>query len=271
MIKRIVSVVAVAILAIGVAGCSGSNSDSIQVSGSTSVAPLMEKIKAAYTKDNKVEIAINPDGSSAGIKAADAKVSNIGMSSRVLSDDEKGLKLTDDVIALDAIAIIVNTDNKITNISLDQLKNIYAGKITNWKDLGGANQPITLVSRESGSGTKTAFEETLKLLNEDGSSKVDTLKPITANSSGAVLENVKTKPGSIGYISVESADKSVKVLSLDKVKPEEKTILDKTYKLSREFHLVYKEANDQTKKFLDYINSAEGKKVIKAAGFVPKN
>lgn len=139
---------------------SEAKSYTIEVAGSTSVAPLMEKLGAAYHGANPaVTINVNGTGSSDGIKAANQKTSELGMSSRNLKAAEKGYGLTELVIAVDAIAAIVHPSNPVQNLSIEQIKAIYTGKIKNWKDVGGRNSPIAVVSREPGSGTRGAFEE----------------------------------------------------------------------------------------------------------------
>ncbi|MEG0283249.1 MAG: phosphate ABC transporter substrate-binding protein [Erysipelotrichales bacterium] len=269
MKKKILGVFGVLLLVV-LTGCGGQDKE-INVSGSTSIAPLMEKLVAAYTKDNKVTINVNADGSSAGIKAASEGVSQIGMASRDLKDDEKKLGLTNDVIAKDAITIIVNKNNKVKDLSKKQIKDIFSGKIKNWSKVGGANQPITVLSREDGSGTRSAFEELFELLNIDETSMINNAKPVIANSTGAVLENVKSKDGAIGYISLGSLNDEVHSLSVDKVSPSEQTVLNNTYLVSRPFLLVSKDANEETKKFIDFIKSKEGQKIVSEEGYVKLN
>lgn len=258
------------ILVVSLTGCSSSGGGAnLEISGSTSMAPLMEKVKEAYVKKTHKEISISPDGSSAGIKAASAGVSDIGMSSRPLDSDELKLGMHDYKIAIDAIGVIVSGQNKVNNLSVEQIQKIFSGKITNWKEVGGADIPIVLVSRESGSGTKSAFEETIGLLNEDGSSMVDVNGPITVNSTGAVIENVGSKKGAIGYMSLESVDEKVKMIGVDGVKPDEHSIADGKYKLSRDFHLIYKDDTGEVKEFVNYLKSKEGQEEIRKAGYIP--
>ncbi|MDL2211378.1 phosphate ABC transporter substrate-binding protein [Erysipelotrichaceae bacterium OttesenSCG-928-M19] len=249
-------------------GCSGKDDGGkIEISGSTSIAPLMTKLVEEYQNKGSIKININADGSSAGIKAASEGISDIGMVSREVEDDELALGLSCDVIAIDAIAVIVNKDSAITNLTKEQLHDIYAGKITNYSQIGGKDLPIELTTRETGSGTRDAFEETMSLLNEDKSSKVSS-KAIVANSTGAVIENVKQKEGAIGYISLGSVDESIKVLSLNGIEPSEENVKANKYLLTRNFNLVTKEINEDTKAFLEFISSSEGQKVITDEGYI---
>lgn len=247
-----------------------SSSTGITISGSTSVTPLMEDLVAEYKKTNDVEIVVNSDGSSAGIKAAAEGVSDIGMSSRELKDDELNLGLTNQVIALDAIGVIVHPNNKVSGLTLDQITKIFSGQIKNWKEVGGADLPIVLVSREDGSGTRGAFEELVDLLNEDDSSKVDANNPVIGNSTGAVIENVSQKEGAIGYASVGSLEDTVKTIKVDKVLPTEDNILNGTYKIARNFNILTKEVSAEVQKFIDFILSAKGQAIVVDSGYVSK-
>ncbi|MDF9867489.1 phosphate transport system substrate-binding protein [Bacilli bacterium PM5-3] len=263
--KKIISLLI--FLSFGLMSCS--QKAEMEVSGSTSVAPLMNEIIFKYQKDHDMKINLTADGSSAGIKAVANNISNIGMSSRELNDEEKKLNLNSYVIALDAIGVIVNKDNGVNNISLQQLHDIYSGKITNWQDVGGKNLPIRVISREDGSGTRDAFEETVSLLNENKTSEVAKTKAIIVNSSGAILENVIQKKGAIGYISLGSANNDIKLLAINNVKPNEENIKAKKYLLSRDFIIVTKKENEIIKQFINYILSDEGQKIVKNNNYIP--
>ncbi|WP_423363195.1 phosphate ABC transporter substrate-binding protein [Mycoplasma sp. P36-A1] len=266
--KKLLKFFSIALLIVGLTGCSES-SIKMEISGSTSVAPLMEKLTSAYTKKTGEGIVLAADGSSAGIKAAASKVSDIGMSSRPLAEDELQLGLVDYKIAIDAIGVVVSNENSISNLTVNQLHDIFSGKITNWKELGGFDVPIVLVSRESGSGTKSAFEETADLIQEDKSSIVDTLGPIVVNSTGAVIENISEKKGAIGYISVDSVDEKIKLIGVNGIVPNEETISNNQYILSRDFHLLYMKENTDVKQFIEYLKSEDGQKEIRNSGFIP--
>ena len=260
-----VSVTLIMVLAFFLNACSSSSG--LEISGSTSIAPLMEDLVKAYEKETNINIHINADGSSAGIKAVNEGVSNIGMSSRELKGDEKDLGLNNLVIAYDAIGIVVNVDNDIENLTIDQLHDIFSGKIRNWKAVGGMNLPIVVISREDGSGTRGAFEEMIDLLNEDESSKVDASIPVIVNSTGATLENVRQKIGAIGYVSAGSIEGDVKILKVNGVLPTSESIRNQQYKISLNFNLLTKKEDEATQKFLEFILSEKGQSIINEKGF----
>ncbi|MEG0283496.1 MAG: phosphate ABC transporter substrate-binding protein [Erysipelotrichales bacterium] len=246
-------------------GCSSKSG--LEVSGSTSVAPVMTKLINEYKNKSDEHINLNADGSSAGIKGAASGISDIGMASRDLKDNEKeGLETT--IMAIDAIGIIVNEENPAKNLTLKQLEAIYKGDIKNWKDVGGEDLPIVLVSRENGSGTRSAFEEMTNTLNTDGSSTVDKLNPVIVNSTGATIENVRQKRGAIGYVSIGSLEEGVHVLNIDNIEPNEENIRNKKYSIARNFNLVYKDPSKETKEFLEFIMSKQGQKIVEEEGFV---
>lgn len=243
-------------------GCS--KSEVLEVSGSTSIAPLMEQLVKGYGKD----VNVNADGSSAGIKAVQEEVSDIGMVSRELKDKEQeGLETS--VIAKDAIAVVVNKNNSVKQLTKQQLQDIYTSKIKNWKDVGGKDLAIVLTTREDGSGTRSAFEEILDLLNEDKSSKIASPNLVVSNSTGSIIENVKQKEGAIGYVSLGSVDASLTTIALDNVIPNDQSIKENKYLLSRNFNLVSKNADKKTNEFLDFILSPDGQKIVKEQGFIP--
>lgn len=265
--KRRVQLIALALFSITLlAGCS--QKEGLEVSGSTSIAPVMQKIITSYKDDTNTQVNINADGSSAGIKAAASGISNIGMASRELEKEEDSLGLDHHVIAYDAIAVVVNKQNKVDNLNRKQLRDIFSGKIRNWKHVGGIDLPIVVVSREDGSGTRTAFEETLGLLNENKSSKINDSMPLIVNSTGGTLENVLQKEGAIGFVSYGSINDDVNLVSLDGVKPNRETVKNKDYLLSRNFNIVAKNPDQKTKDFIEYILSDKGQKIISEEGFI---
>lgn len=245
------------------ASSEGSKSATITISGSTSIGPLMEKEAAAYKKENSnVNIEIQQIGSSAGIKNAISGVSEIGMASRELKDEEKA-EVKETVIAFDGIGLIVHPNNTATNLTMDQIKQIYTGKITNWKEVGGKDAPIVVVSRDESSGTRSAFQELVDFTSEE-LEKSSTI----ADGNGSVKTTVATNENAIGYVSFETVDTSVKALTVDKVEPTPENVLAKTYPLSRPFILVYKDAKitEEGKKFIDYILSDAGQTIVEEAG-----
>ncbi len=241
----------------------GSKSATITISGSTSIGPLMEKEAAAYKKENSnVNIEIQQIGSSAGIKNAISGVSEIGMASRELKDEEKA-EVKETVIAFDGIGLIVHPNNTATNLTMDQIKEIYTGKITNWKEVGGKDAPIVVVSRDESSGTRSAFQELVDFTSEE-LEKTATI----ADGNGSVKTTVATNENAIGYVSFETVDTSVKALTVDNVEPTPENVLAKTYSLSRPFILVYTESKitEDGKKFIDYILSDAGQAIVEEAG-----
>ncbi len=233
-------------------------SGSLKMSGSTSVQPLAEELTQVFMKENpKVQITVTGGGSGVGIKdAADGKV-NIGNVSRNLKDsDPKGLVAT--TIAKDAIVIVVNPKNPVDKLTTDQVKKIFTGAITNWKDIGGKNAPIIVNSRTAPSGTFDFFKE--KFLGEDN--VVATAKQHASN--GLVRQAVAGNENAIGFISMGFMDSSVKAPTLDGVKPTLENAKNGTYKVVRPFIMVTKGApTGLAKSFLDFVLSSEGQSIVK--------
>ncbi|MDL2229344.1 phosphate ABC transporter substrate-binding protein [Treponema sp. OttesenSCG-928-L16] len=231
----------------------------IEVSGSTSVTPLMEKLAAEYAKANPgVRVNINGTGSSDGIKAAGQGTSELGMSSRNLKPEEKGLGLTELVIALDGIAVIVNPANPAANLTMEQIRDIYSGNITDWSQVGGKAGKIAVVSREPGSGTRGAFEEIIAFKDKLvlGATEFD--------GTGAVKAEVSRNADAIGYISLGSADSSVKLLAVEGTAASTANVINGTYKIARPFIIIYKDSSlgAGTKKFLDWIMAPQGQAIV---------
>lgn len=263
--KLIVSAVAIATIGMSLVGCGGkedaAENKKIAVSGSTSIGPLMEKFAASYEEKNSdISIEINQVGSSAGIKDTINGVSEIGMSSRELKEDEKS-KVDGAVIAYDGIAIITNKNNPIKNLTKAQIKDIYTGKITNWNQIpGGKDAPIVVVSREDGSGTRAAFEELV------GYKAEELIKKATISSgNGEVKTTVKGNENAIGFVSFEYLDDSINVLNVDNVAPTADAVKAKTYTLSRPFIVVTtkERLTDNGKNFIEFMKSEEGQKIVK--------
>lgn len=240
-----------------------SSSAAIAVSGSTSMGKLMENEAEAYEGANSgVSIEIQQIGSSAGIKNVISGVSEIGMASRELKAEEKS-EVKETTVAYDGIALAVSKENKATDITIEQMKKIFTGEITNWKDLGGDDAPIVVVSREEGSGTRDAFQEIV------GYTSDDMIKDATvAEGNGAVKSTVAGNKNAVGYISFEVLDDSVKALDVEGVTPLPENVQNKTYKLSRPFLLVYKDGklSEQGNKFMEYILSDEGQNIVEKSG-----
>lgn len=252
-------------------GC-GSNSEeggntTISISGSTSVGPLMGKLAEKFESENSnISIEINEVGSSAGIKDAINGVSEIGMSSRELKTEEaSAVKAT--TIAYDGIAIITNKNNPIKNITIDQIKGIYTGQITNWNQIeGGKDAPIVVVSREEGSGTRDAFQEIVGYKSEELLADA-----MISNGTGAVKETVAGNDNAIGFVSFEYLDDKVNIVNVENVEPKAELVQSGEYKISRPFILVNKTdgLSEEGQKLIDFILSDEGQTLVKENKAIP--
>ncbi len=243
------------------------NKETISISGSTSVGPLMGKLAESYeSKNSNISIEINEVGSSAGIKDAINGVSDIGMSSRELKSEEASL-LKATTIAYDGIAIITNKNNPIKNITIDQIKDIYTGKITNWNQIqDGEDSPIVVVSREEGSGTREAFQEIVGYKSEELISNA-----MIANATGAVKQMIIGNKNAVGFVSFEYLDDEVNVVKVENVEPKAELVQSGEYKISRPFLVVNKEGSlsEEGQKFIDFILSEEGQTMVKNNKAIP--
>lgn len=238
----------------------------ITMSGSTSMEKFSNAMNAAFMKKYpNIKAEAQFTGSSAGIEAVVAGTSNIGNSSRALKDEEKSKGIVENIVAIDGIAVIVNTKNSVEDITKEQLIKIYTGEIKNWKELGGNDKPITVIGREAGSGTRGAFEELLEI--EDKCKYAQEI-----DSTGAVVAKVVSTPDAIGYVSLDVIDDTVKAVKLDGVAPSEETIKAGDYTLSRPFVMATKgeitEQNENIKAYFDFIKSEEGKEITKSVGLI---
>lgn len=234
------------------AGCGrGDSTRVLNVSGSSTVLPMVTAAAEAYqAKYPGLKVGVQGGGSSAGIEAAITGASQIGTSSRDLKGDETKQGLYDTVIAIDAIAIIVNPSNKVSKLSKKQVKDIFTGKLTNWKEVGGADLPIVLINRDEASGTREAF--LTKAMDKMPFSKDAVVQP----GSGQVRSIVGSTPAAIGYMSLGYVTKDVKVIKYDGVVPTKTTLKKGEYKLQRELHFFTKgKPNGEAKKFTDYMLS----------------
>lgn len=238
---------------------SGAGAVTISISGSTSVGPLMEKVQEKYEEENSnVTLEIQQNGSGAGIKDVVGGVSEVGMSSRELKDEEK-TSVEGTTIAYDGIALLVNPENTVKNISLEDVKKIYTGEITNWKELGGKDSPIVVVSREEGSGTRDAFQEIVGYESEELTKDAS-----ISDGSGAVKTTVAGNVNAIGFASFEYIDDTVSALNIDDVEPTAENVKAGDYKISRPFILVTTKDNltDEGQKLIDFILSSEGQQIV---------
>ena len=241
-------------------------SDKVTVSGSTSVGPLMEKEAEKFKEENEgINVEINQLGSSAGIKDAITGTVQIGMSSRDLKEQEKAEGLIEVEIAYDGIAIITNKSNKIKSLTMTQVKDIYTGKITNWKDVGGKDGAIVVVSREDGSGTRDAFQEIVGYTSEELVKDAQ-----IGDGSGNIKTTVSGNEHAIGFISFEYIDDSINAVKIDNVEPTASNVKNDSYKVSRPFLLVYKEDNlkENGNKLINFILSEEGQKIVEENGLI---
>ena len=228
------STVLVGSLAVGCGSGSSSNDGSkVTVSGSTSVGPAMESIAEKYQADNQgVTVEIQQVGSSAGIKNTIEGTSQIGMASRDLKDEEKNAGLKETEIALDGIALVTHKNNTVKDLTVDQIKGIYTGKITNWKDVGGKDAPIVVLSREDGSGTRDGFQEKVGFESE-----ALTKEAQISDGNGNIKSTVAGNENAIGYTSFSYLDESINSTQIDGVDPTAENAKSGKYKLARPFLL----------------------------------
>lgn len=247
-------------------GSSSNNKYTLSISGSTSVGPLTEKLADKYEEKNEINIEVNQIGSSAGITNATNGVSEIGMSSRDLKEEEKKNGLKESIIAYDGIVVVTHPSNKVKNLTMEQVKQIFTGKVTNWKELGGDDMEIVVVSREDGSGSRDAFQEIV-----DYTSGELVRTAIVASGNGNIKTTVATNKHAVGFISFEYIDDSISTVDINGVEATAENVLQQKYSLSRPFLFVYKEEylNDEGQKFIDYILSPEGQAIVSETGVIP--
>lgn len=243
-------------------------SGSVSTDGSTSMEEVIGALGEQFMMDNSgVTVTYNPTGSGSGIEAVKNGSCDIGLSSRALKDEEKASGLTETTVALDGIAIIVNAENTVTDLSIDQIAQIYTGAVTDWSELGGTAGTIAVIGRESGSGTRDGFESITG--TEDACVLAQEL-----SSTGAVIEAVRTTPGAIGYASLSAVEgqEGITVLTVGGVAPSEATVLDGSYAIQRPFVFVTKtdgELSEAAQAFFDFATSTAASDLIANAGAVP--
>ena len=243
-------------------------SGTVATDGSTSMEKVIGALGEAFMEANPdTTFTYTPTGSGSGIQAVQEGRCDIGLSSRALKDAEKEAGLTETVLAYDGIAMIVNPANPVEDLSLEQIADIYTGKITNWSEVGGNDSQIVLIGREAGSGTRGGFEEIVGVV--DACQYRQEL-----SSTGDVITTVAQNPDAIGYASLAAVKDTVKALKVAGVTPTEATVKDGTYTIQRPFVLATKtgeKLNDVAQAFFDYATSAEAGEIITAAGAVPAN
>ena len=240
--RKIASVLSAAVLTLTLCACSsGSSTSSITVAGSTTCLPIAEIAAEGFKEETGIDVLVSGLGSSAGIEAVSAGTADIASSSRGLNADEQDLGLTPIVIAHDGIAVIVNDDNPVDNLSTEQLRDIYAGKITNWKEVGGEDLKIQVINRDEASGTREAFR--------------------TRGAIGYI---------SLGFVESLNAKTSVKAVSVNHVEASEKTVASGGYPISRDLYFFVKGTpSQQAQDYIDYVTSEKMDKQIREAGFIP--
>ena len=241
-------------------------SGTVSLAGSTSMQKLCEAMIESFSEEYPdITVTAEYTGSGAGLEAVAAGKTDIGNASRALKDSEKAAGVEENIVAIDGIAVIANKAGKVLDLTTEQLSDIYTGKTTNWKDLGGDDEAIVVIGREAGSGTRGAFEELLKI--EDKCAYAQEL-----DSTGGVLAKVAATPGSIGYVSLDVVDDTVTALSLNGVAPTEENIVAGSYTLSRPFVMATKGTvdaqSDAVKTWFGYVESDAGKAVITGLGLI---
>ena len=281
--KKLLTVILAGALSLALlAGCGSSNNaassatsasggeltGSVATDGSTSMKSVIGALGEAFQNANSgVTFTYNPTGSGSGIQAVSEGRCDIGLASRGLKDDEKSSGLTETVLAYDGIAVVVSPENPVSDLTLAQIADIYTGKITNWKDVGGNDAEIVLIGREAGSGTRDGFESITG--TEEACQYRQEL-----TSTGDVIATVSQNPNAIGYASLSAVKDTVKALSVGGVAPSEDTVKDGSYVIQRPFVLVTKDGvalNPAAQTFFDYATSAEAAPIIAQAGAVAAN
>ena len=279
LLKKIITILCIAVMALSLfAGCGQKADDNnmaaaggtVSTDGSTSMEKVIGALGESFMEANSgTTFTYNPTGSGSGIQAVSEGRCDIGLSSRALKDDEKASGLKETTLALDGIAIIVNPQNPVKDLTLEQIAKIYTGEITNWKDVGkdvgGNDAEIVLIGREAGSGTRDGFESIT-----DTKDACQYRQELT--STGDVITTVSQNPNAIGYASLAAIKDSVKALTVNGVAPTEATVKDGTYLVQRPFVLVTKEGvalSETAQKFFDFATSADAASIISAAGAVP--
>ena len=274
--KKIISLMVVAVLLVAaLAGCGTTNTDTpkdngqvsgtVSTDGSTSMEKVIGFLSEAYMEENSaVKVTYNPTGSGSGIKAVQAGSCDIGLASRDLKPEE-ATDLNGTVVAIDGIAMIVNKENPVKDLTIEQIAALYKGEITNWSEVGGADAPVVLIGREAASGTRDGFES---ITDTEDASKYN--QELT--STGDVVQTVSSNPNAIGYASLASVKDTVKLISVEGVTPSTKTIQDGSYKIQRNFVMVTKknaELSPAAKSFFEFATSSAADEWIIEAGAVP--
>ena len=254
------------VLAMGtMTGCGNNSQKTVSTDGSTSMEKVIGYLSEAYMEKNSdVKVTYNPTGSGAGIQAIQEGRCDIGLASRNLKDEEKA-DLNETVVAIDGIAVIVNPENPVVDLTVEQIAQVYTGEVTNWQEVGGEDAPIVCIGREAASGTRDGFESI--------TGTADSCKYAQElTSTGDVVQTVSSNPNAIGYASLASVSDKVQTISVESIMPSDETILSGDYKIQRNFVLVTKKDKELTgsaKDFFDFCMSSDADEYITKAGAVP--
>ena len=265
--KKMISLLTAAVMLVCALTACGGKKDTVATDGSTSMNKVIGALGEAFEAETGITVTYNATGSGAGIQAVLEGRCDIGLASRNLKDEEKANGLEGTILAYDGIAIIVNPNNPVSDLSVETIAKIYTGEIKNWKEIGGNDAEIVLIGREAGSGTRDGFESIT-----DTEDKCQYRQELT--STGDVITTVASNPAAIGYASLASVKDTVKALTVDGVAASEATIKDGSYVVQRPFVLVTKKnakLSESAQKFFDYITSDAANEIIIAAGVVPAN
>ena len=284
--KKFIALLLAVVLTLALAACGSKNNDSantdtntndntstavtgtVATDGSTSMEKVIGALSESFMANNAdTTVTYNPTGSGSGITAVQEGTCDIGLSSRALKDEEKAAGLKETVLAYDGIAIIVHPDNPVSDLTIEQIAQLYTGEITNWKDVGGNDAEVVLIGREAASGTRDGFESITGTKE-----KCQYRQELT--STGDVITAVSQNPDAIGYASLASIKDSVKALNVDGVTPSEDTVKDGSYKVQRPFVLVTAEGkalSPVAQAFFDYAASSDAAAIIAKAGAVAAN
>lgn len=240
-----------------------SNYERIDIVGSTSVQPVAEKLADSFVKKHPdIKINVQGGGSGMGIRSTEQGIADIGMSSKEISNEELN-NISTFEIGKEGIVVAVSKDNNISNLETEDIKNIFNGKVNNWKELGGKDEEIHVITREEGSGTRSAFES---IVMDDTKIKDDA---IVQSSTESVKQSVSSNPGAIGFVSLAHMSNDVNALSINGIYPSEKSVSTGEYELQRPFLFLFKGETAIIKEFLDWIKSPEGTKIIEEEKIIP--
>ncbi|MEA4988408.1 MAG: phosphate ABC transporter substrate-binding protein [Anaerovorax sp.] len=248
-------------------------SGTVVIAGSTSVQPLSEELADVFMdKYPDITVEVQGGGSGQGIKSIEQAIADFGALSRPVKEEEKAYVKTETIIAKDGVAVVVNPDCTVKDLTLEQIQKIYTGEIKNWKEVGGDDAEIVVVTREEGSGTRGAFTEITKVLTKDeNGNEIDQTisQAIVQPSTGAVKQTVATTPNSIGYVSLGALDETVTAVAVEGVAPSSETVVDGTYKISRPFiYVTGADLSEAAQAYVDFVMSEEGQSIV-AEEFIP--